>query len=379
MPVRYLLGEIRGVAVSDLRIPGNTTSANASGTSSTESAPRGWAAPMSDEHQAASAHTSDLTGTPANLGAANVATARSEFDPELVVGSDERPLGFAVGPMGLSQKLDGAWALFRSRFGQFLGLSFAISTPLYVLTAIAQRGLGGGFLGVWQAQLNQIENTAPNPGGDVFLAGLVAMAGSLPLFLLGVVIARVVRAALEGKVLKASGALRIGWRTLLAVLATWVVSRLIIGAGILVCFLPGLLAMAMLSISAPVIAFEDARGVRSIGRSYGLTSRYFGTAMACVVATAFMNMVVSMGTSGIVYAAAFLIGAESIVDWLWFPAAVAGLVTTAVVNALTACVACVLYLDLRSRRDGWDLRREITAAFGAGAGTGPSAGAGGTS
>ena len=204
----------------------------------------------------------------------------------------------------LSQKLDGAWALFRSRFGQFLGLSFAISTPLYVLTAIAQRGLGGGFLGVWQAQLNQIENTAPNPGGDVFLAGLVAMAGSLPLFLLGVVIARVVRAALEGKVLKASGALRIGWRTLLAVLATWVVSRLIIGAGILVCFLPGLLAMAMLSISAPVIAFEDAGGVRSIGRSYGLTSRYFGTALACAVATAFMNMVVSMGTSGIVYAAA---------------------------------------------------------------------------
>ena len=87
-----------------------------------------------------------------------------------------------------------------------------------------------------------------------------------------------------------------------------------------------------------------------------------------------MNMVVSMGTSGIVYAAAFLIGAESIVDWLWFPAAVAGLVTTAVVNALTACVACVLYLDLRSRRDGWDLRREITAAFGAGASAGAGAG-----
>jgi hypothetical protein len=124
-----------------------------------------------------------------------------------------------------------------------------------------------------------------------------------------------------------------------------------------------LVAIVLFSVSGPVLAFEQPRGLGALGRSYRLTAFRLGTSIMCVLGAAFMNWVITIGLSGVVTFALRSNPFASDQSWEWMPMAAANLLGATIANALSACVACVLYLDLRSRREGWDLRREMVAAF----------------
>ena len=56
----------------------------------------------------------------------------ARLDAESPESAAIRPLGFSIAPMGFTEKLDGAFAVFRSRIGLFLAIAVTFVAPFYV-------------------------------------------------------------------------------------------------------------------------------------------------------------------------------------------------------------------------------------------------------
>lgn len=289
----------------------------------------------------------------------------ARLDAESPESAAIRPLGFSIAPMGFTEKLDGAFAVFRSRIGLFLAIAFTFVAPFYVAGVITARMAGASFVQVWGTNLNQVGNTAPVNDAALWWAMLTSIIQSLPVMFVGVGVAHVIQQALVGHNVRYRAVVSFVVRRIPTILAVWTVTRLVIGAGTFACFLPGMALAFTFAQSAPVIAFESARKLKPMGRSWNLSSARVGSVFMVGLCSALLNGLIGLGFNGVVALAIQLISVSELPSWLWILPAVAGFCGAVVQAALTGCVASVLYIDCRSRVEGLDIQRSIIRAFGA--------------
>lgn len=270
-------------------------------------------------------------------------------------------------PMTLGEVLDRTFNVYKKHFWLFVGI---MSMPLLLLLAfqIVAVALGIG------AAATAVKTGPPSPAA---VGGIVGeIFGGVIIFLIAFVIAygaaeaatvfavsdlylgrsvtiRGSFARVRGKVLRAIGVI--------------ILTGLIVGAGFIALIVPGLILLARTGLSVPVAMLEDETPASAISRSMELT-KGFGWSMFVIfvlywVLSILATMVFQYPLMFLTLATASNHGATSIL--LLVLQDVASFVSSAVVGPISTIAFCLMYYNLRVRKEAFDLQH-LMASLGSG-------------
>ena len=155
---------------------------------------------------------------------------------------------------------------------------------------------------------------------------------------------------------------RVGWRPSLryalrrlpAVVGLSILTTIFVGLGTVACVIPGIYLWGAFYVAVPVLLVEGVRPLRALGRSRQLVSgRWWGTIGVAVVGTLLVTVVAGIFT-GLVVGVAFASPAQDTVTGFILNL-VASTVGATLTTPAVAAFATVLYIDLRVRKEGFDL------------------------
>jgi hypothetical protein len=177
-----------------------------------------------------------------------------------------------------------------------------------------------------------------------FVAGRFAQAGCF----------RAVADAYLGEGVSWRSSLRFALRRLPAVVLLSILSGFLVVLGTILLVIPGIYLFVAFTVAVPVLLVEGAGPVRALGRSRELVrGRWWGTCGVAVVGYLLVS-IVGVALSGLVVGVAFANPARN---------SVTGFVLNTVATTLGSMIATpaaaafitVLYIDLRVRKEGFDL------------------------
>jgi hypothetical protein len=266
--------------------------------------------------------------------------------------------------MTLADVLDGAFKLLKANFRSLLVIAAVFIVPVQVVVAFAQRNvLGGrGFLEVLHDP-SFAGSAGTLPRGFTFAASIVStLAQLLVLPLVAGAISRVVAASYLGQEAGPGPAIRAAGRRWWALVAAWFLVHLVEGVGLVLCVLPGLLAMALFVGVAPAIVAEGLGPIQGMRRSARLLRPRVFAVLGIAVLVGILSQAIGGALGFVPTMVAFLVGMGRAWPVLAAGASLVGVVTTPIV----AIVATLVYLDGRIRQEGLDL--QLVAAELAGRG-----------
>jgi hypothetical protein len=126
-------------------------------------------------------------------------------------------------------------------------------------------------------------------------------------------------------------------------------------AGLCLLVLPGIWLAVSWAIAVPVLLAEGARGSKALGRSYRLVKgRWWGT-LAVLVLAALLVGIVSAGIATLLSALSLdPTGHSALVDFVL--RVISGTVSSLIATPFTAALTVALYIDLRVRKEGFDVQ-----------------------
>jgi hypothetical protein len=177
-----------------------------------------------------------------------------------------------------------------------------------------------------------------------FVAGRFAQAGCF----------RAVADAYLGEEVSWRSSLRFALRRLPAVVGLALLSGLLVGLATLALVIPGIYFYVAFSVAVPVLLVEGAGPRRALGRSRELVrGRWWGTLGVAVVGYLLVS-IVTLALSGLVVGVAFSNPALNTVTGFVLNTLAATLGSMIATPAAAAFIT-VLYIDLRVRKEGFDL------------------------
>ena len=249
-------------------------------------------------------------------------------------GSEPTTVGFVVGPMNFVQKLDGAFGFLRLELSaMLLGAVVLVLPPSLLAQVVARQAT---MFTVLSADLNN-DPTGTGVGSGWSALGSVAASLwlSLGTLALGIYAGLLLRARLAGEPVSV---------------------RMLLDVGVLV-------PMTLLLVIGPVIGVEDA-GFRGFTRSASLTQTRFFAILGVVVASTLLTALLSAVPPNVVDLIVELLAGTTLpTGWDWIPKAAAGLLATAAASTVAVSIALTTYVDLRCRREGWDLLSRMADEF----------------
>jgi hypothetical protein len=176
-------------------------------------------------------------------------------------------------------------------------------------------------------------------------------------FVLGTVAqAMVVHAAfqdLRGRPVNAGESLRLGLRRVLPVIVASVLTGVVVAVGLILCIVPGLIALTAMAVVIPACVVEDLGPIDSLSRSSDLTTGHRWPILAVGAAWLVISLIVGLSIGA---AFGFFSGANGvpmkILEWVW----------SVLSTSFTSVYAAILYHDLRAVREGIGID-EIASVF----------------
>src|SRR5215471_10590217 len=190
----------------------------------------------------------------------------------------------------------------------------------------------------------------------------VLLVGLIAAFLIQFVAGRFAQAGCFRAVADAYLGEEVGWRSSLgfalrrlpAIVGLSIVSGIVVGLGWLFCIIPGIYLYVAFAVAVPVLLVEGAGPIRALGRSRELVQgRWWGTLGVAVVGYLLVT-IVSLAISGLVVGVAFAHPARNTVTGFVLNTLAATLGSMITTPAAAAFIT-VLYIDLRVRKEGFDL------------------------
>ena len=177
-----------------------------------------------------------------------------------------------------------------------------------------------------------------------FLAGRLAQAGCF----------RAVADAYLGEEVSWGSSLRFALRRLPAVVGVTVLTGILAALGAVFCVVPGVYLYVAFSVAIPVLLVEGAGPVRALGRSRELVrGRWWGTFGVTLVGYVLVS-VVTLAVTAVVVGIAFANPARNTVTGFVLNT-LASTLGSMVGTPAAAAFITVLYIDLRVRKEGFDL------------------------
>ena len=243
---------------------------------------------------------------------------------------------YELRPMSVGEVIDGAVAIYRSRFSVLVAI--AIVTQGVPALLNVSSGLQGGV------------------GGNASLALLAILLGLVGGLLAAAASVWVVSEAYLGREATLWDSLEYALGKVWALLVAGIIKYFLITIGTVFFIIPGIFVAAALSVVSQVVVLEGKGGARSVGRSWDLTKGHRGKAFLLGVVVLFLFYLPVM-------AASFLAVA---VPSLRAVLGVAGQLIGLLVYPIVVCTFTLYYYDLRVRKEAFDLEllnRELTGEY----------------
>ena len=195
-----------------------------------------------------------------------------------------------------------------------------------------------------------------NASAVALSAGNIAVAagiGLLQFILTSFAQAIVVFAAfqdLRGRPVDAAESFRHGVARLFSVLVASVLTGLLVGVGVLLCIIPGLIALTAMAVVLPACVVERLGPIESMSRSADLTTGHRWPILAVGAAWIIIVAVIGLAIRAAMPGVATLPG--QLASWVW----------QVLSGSFSSVYAAILYHDLRAVREGIGID-EIASVF----------------
>lgn len=268
-----------------------------------------------------------------------------------------------LGPMTVSDVLDGAFAILKAAPATIIAFTAVFAVPVHLLGAWLQRDLlaGGSFLDAFEQGDTSL--TGVDQGGSMSgtWAQVVLFFGpALALVFVAAAIVRLVGAWHTGRDLSLSELLRGSVPMAWPLLASWTLVHIAELVGMLACGFPALAVMTWFLVTAPVIGAEHLGPVKAMRRSARLVGRRFWPVMGLVLLAGIVSALFGYALSLVPTVVSLLVGTSG---YWWLLTAASGVLSSVITMPIVAATTVLIYLDLRVRTEGLDLELDAIDAF----------------
>lgn len=282
----------------------------------------------------------------------------ADREPDTVVAGR----GPEMAPRTPTELIDHAFAFIRRHPRDVITASALFVVPFALIAGFLQRDVLGGasFIDVFSSNDPSVfADQNSGGGGDPSLQFLAFVGPSIGLVFVAAALARLVASERSGQPLDVGDAFVTALKLAPALIGSWILVHLVEGLGVMLLVLPGMAAVVLYSVVAPVIAIEKVGPVKAMRRSFRLVRRRFWPAVGVVLLSFVVESIVSGGLSLLPTLVAGLIGFQF--GWIvvGVGSAAVGLITTPFV----ALVSIELYLDLRVRVEALDIEIRVPDLF----------------
>jgi hypothetical protein len=258
-------------------------------------------------------------------------------------------------PLGIGEVLDVALKIVWRNAATLVRVVVFVVFPVQVLTGVlaasaspASLNSGGTFGANDRISSNDVKAV-------VAFAVVAGVLGFLSSTLASGACFRAVASAYLGE--------RTGWRASLAyalrhlhsIIWVSVLGALVAGLGVILCIIPGVYLWVTFTVAIPVLLTEGVRGRHALGRSRALVRDYWWRTFAVVLLGTVLTSILGGAINGAI------VGVTSIQSGDNSFAAVvlsilAGTVSSVLTTPIIAAFITVLYVDLRVRKEAFDLQ-----------------------
>jgi hypothetical protein len=226
-----------------------------------------------------------------------------------------------------------------------------------IVVAPAQVLIGAIDLSATQGIVTDVESDTVPIGDDIS----TLIGGFTLIVLLTVLSTTLSTGACFKAIVDAYLGARADWRTSLAVAGRrlhsliWisVLTYVLAGLALLALIAPGIWLYVSWAVAVPALLTEDVRGLKALGRSFRLVGGRWWPTFGIVLLGFILAGVVSAIVGGVVGALAFAADSEA-ADFVI--SVLSGIASSAITTPFTAAFITVLYVDLRVRKEGFDLQ-----------------------
>ena len=263
-------------------------------------------------------------------------------------------------PLRVGETLDVAIKLYRSNFGALVRIVALVTTPAQILLVLLQASLPDGVESTTGVSgFDEFGNPQPiDPDVD---------GGKLAAFLLGVMVILVITfisseiataasfrsigAAYLGEQQPWQLSLRYAARRWRSIIWLTVAKNFVLLCGFIACIIPGVYFYAAYAVTTPVLMLEGLRGRKALGRSRALVKDRWKPVAGVLLVATLLTQIVSSAVSGL--AAGVLFANNEVANAV--ATAIGNIAAAALTVPVLAAVITVLYIDLRVRKEGFDL------------------------
>jgi hypothetical protein len=253
-------------------------------------------------------------------------------------------------PLGLGELLDAAMRIYRDRWKVLLASVAVPVVPVVLFSALV----------TWSAQpdtaIDPLTGTPSFEVGDAAVTLAATLVSTLALLVATSVATaacfRSISGAYLGDAPTWQESLRFGLRRVWAVLGTTILATLAMLFGLLLCIAPGVWAYTVFAFAIPALLVEETGVLRSLGRSRELVRGSFWRVLGILVVATIIALLFQSLVSAPLIALVFT-DTPALVQQVVNVAVQS--VATVLVTPFTAAITMALYIDLRVRKEGFDL------------------------
>lgn len=259
----------------------------------------------------------------------------------------------ALRPLGVGEMLDAALKVYRSRARDMIVATALVTVPAIVLQVLVQLSAGD------PQQLTETDEVTGLPTVDG--AAFATYLGGLLVSTLLILVAN--NLALAGTTRLSLGAylgdrtdwresLRFAWRRIVPITAVLVVTTVGLLVGFALCIAPALWLQGIWAVAVPVLLLEERGVFASLARSQELVRGRFWPVLGAILAGGLLASLLQGVLVGPVLLLS-LVGTSFVVTSILN--GVAQIIGVAVTTPFVAALTAVIYVDLRVRKEGFDL------------------------
>jgi flagellar biosynthesis protein FliQ len=260
-------------------------------------------------------------------------------------------------PLGIGEILDVAIKITTRHFWTLARAVLVVVVPLQLVSSIVDLSVAEGTLSSGGANLETDEFGNPQLEPSEIWTFFAAVLVSTVLGLLAQTIAtgacfKAVTDAYLGRTPSWLGSTSHVLRRLHSILWISFLTYFLGGLAFLACVIPGVWLFIAWTVAIPAFLTEEVKGRRALGRSFRLVRDFWWRTFAIILLGAILAGIVSGVLVGLLTAVTFTSDSTLAAVVASFVASVAaGVITTPFIAAVTI----VLYIDLRVRKEGFDL------------------------
>jgi hypothetical protein len=257
-------------------------------------------------------------------------------------------------PLGIGEILDVAIKITTRHWWTLARIVVAVVVPLQVLAAIIDVSASEGVVTTGgQTGFDETGELDPDAVWTFAAAAIVAFT----LTLLAQTIAtgacfKAVADAYLGRAPSWRRSLSETVRRLHSIVWVSVLTYVLGGLALIACIAPGVWLFIAWTVAVPALLTEGVKGTKALRRSFRLVRHFWWRTLALVVLASLLAAIVELALGGALVALTFAAESDTaVIAANVLAAIVAGVVATPFVAAMTI----VLYIDLRVRKEGFDL------------------------